>query len=224
MASTTTARLPQESAGICRLTQTTQAEILRSVRLNFLSVQIVLGDHGARGRETGEVLAHGGERQAHLLGHLQIEALTVLFQALHGFDHGTFPRLWQRGKASNSQSPKSKISPTRRLQNRKASIRDKPRARTIGPPGSNIKRRQVLEGIGSPTCARTREVRDGASHLILGRRFAVMNHKITKSKPGLCFGSQAELSPLARQARAIDRNGQDCTTLAFAPTAATPRR
>ena len=39
MASTTTARLPQESAGICRLTQTTQAEILRSVRLNFLSVQ-----------------------------------------------------------------------------------------------------------------------------------------------------------------------------------------
>ena len=38
MASTTTARLPQESAGICRLTQTTQAEILRSVRLNFLSV------------------------------------------------------------------------------------------------------------------------------------------------------------------------------------------
>ena len=39
MASTTTARLPQESAGICRLTQTTQAEILRSVRLNFLSVE-----------------------------------------------------------------------------------------------------------------------------------------------------------------------------------------
>ena len=38
MASTTTARLPQESAGICRLTPTTQAEILRSVRLNFLSV------------------------------------------------------------------------------------------------------------------------------------------------------------------------------------------
>ena len=40
MTRTTTAHLPQESAEIRRLTQTTQAEILRSVRLDFLFVSL----------------------------------------------------------------------------------------------------------------------------------------------------------------------------------------
>src|SRR5204863_4501455 len=36
----------------------------------------------------GEVLSHGCQGHAHLLGDLQVQALAVLFQALQGFGHG----------------------------------------------------------------------------------------------------------------------------------------
>ena len=64
MASTTTARLPQESAGICRLNQTTQAEILRSVRLNFLSVDIARAKSAIGQYETAVAILTGRSPQA----------------------------------------------------------------------------------------------------------------------------------------------------------------
>ena len=70
-------------------------------------------DDRTRCCEARKPLAHHGKWRAHLFRDLQVEALSIFFQALQGFDHGTYPRLQKRGKASVHRSTTSEPSPGR---------------------------------------------------------------------------------------------------------------